>query len=55
MPSLLPIFGVKTDCECDFGADLAGFPLQIGEVTLTSLLVMLRSDAQIAKKCRNCL
>ena len=51
----LPISGVKTDCGCEFGADLAGFPLQICEVTLTSLLVMLRSDAQIAKKCRNCL
>ena len=38
-----PESGVKKGIGCEFRADLAGLPLQIFMVTLTSLLVRLRS------------
>jgi hypothetical protein len=38
-----PISGVKTDSGCESRADLTGLPLQMFVVTLTSLLVMLKS------------
>ena len=40
---LQPISGVKTDSGCESRADLTGLPLQMFVVTLTSLLVMLKS------------
>ena len=40
---LVPESGVKKGIGCEFRTDLAGLPLQIFMVTLTSLLVRLRS------------
>src|SRR2546426_8727391 len=40
---LIPESGVKKGIGCEFRADLAGLPLQIFIVSLTSLLVRLRS------------
>ena len=41
--TVIPESGVKKGIGCEFRADLAGLPLQIFMVTLTSLLVRLRS------------
>jgi len=41
--ALMPESGVKKGIGCEFRTDLAGLPLQIFMVTLTSLLVRLRS------------